>query len=153
MCLTDFLSQLYVPLFIIFYVIYFLYIFYIYILFMLMQVGRRDIKLIILDSIAALLRSDHSSTAAGGSDTAAALTARGELLGQQAAVLKSIAEAHRIPVIVTNQVSMFSDMLYNVLYNMLCHFSYVCITETICKQVDSFFSVKLDGRNCFVSSH
>eukprot|EP00878_Enallax_costatus_P039771 GHUV01045674.1.p1 GENE.GHUV01045674.1~~GHUV01045674.1.p1 ORF type:complete len:163 (+),score=45.16 GHUV01045674.1:302-790(+) len=63
------------------------------------QVARRDMKLIILDSIAALLRTDHAGV------ESAAITARGELLGQQAAVLKSIAEAHRIPVVVTNQVT------------------------------------------------
>eukprot|EP00878_Enallax_costatus_P014034 GHUV01014676.1.p1 GENE.GHUV01014676.1~~GHUV01014676.1.p1 ORF type:complete len:342 (+),score=88.81 GHUV01014676.1:305-1330(+) len=64
-----------------------------------LEVARRDMKLIILDSIAALLRTDHAGV------ESAAITARGELLGQQAAVLKSIAEAHRIPVVVTNQVT------------------------------------------------
>jgi RecA/RadA recombinase len=64
-----------------------------------MQVPQRDVKLVILDSIAALLRTEF------GGGEAAALAARGEVLGQQAAVLKSVAEANRIPVVVTNQVS------------------------------------------------
>lgn len=59
---------------------------------------QRDIKLIVLDSVAALLRTEF------GGGEAAALAARGELLGQQAAALKSVAEANRIPVVVTNQV-------------------------------------------------
>jgi RecA/RadA recombinase len=63
-----------------------------------MQVPQRDVKLVILDSIAALLRTEF------GGGEAAALAARGEMLGQQAAVLKSVAEANRIPVVVTNQV-------------------------------------------------
>lgn len=62
------------------------------------QVPQRDVKLIILDSIAALLRTEF------GGGEAAALAARGEMLGQQAAVLKAVAEANRIPVVVTNQV-------------------------------------------------
>ena len=63
-----------------------------------MQVPRLDIKLIVLDSVAALLRTEF------GGGEASALAARGELLGQQAALLKAVAEAHRIPVVVTNQV-------------------------------------------------
>jgi RecA/RadA recombinase len=63
-----------------------------------LQVPQRDVKLIILDSIAALLRTEF------GGREATALAARGEMLGQQAAVLKAVAEANRIPVVVTNQV-------------------------------------------------
>jgi RecA/RadA recombinase len=65
-----------------------------------LQVPQRDVKLIILDSIAALLRTEF------GGGEAAALAARGEMLGQQAAVLKAVAEANRIPVVVTNQVGL-----------------------------------------------
>jgi hypothetical protein len=61
-------------------------------------VAQRDVKLIVLDSIAALLRTEF------GGGEAAALAARGERLGQQAALLKAVAEANRIPVVVTNQV-------------------------------------------------
>jgi len=65
------------------------------------QVANRDIKAILLDSAAALLRADlHNSNDPMG----AALAARGELLGRQAAALKMLAEANRIPVVVTNQV-------------------------------------------------
>lgn len=64
----------------------------------LVQVPQLDIKLIVLDSIAALLRTEF------GGGEAAALAARGEMLGQQAALLKAVAEANRIPVVVTNQV-------------------------------------------------
>jgi RecA/RadA recombinase len=63
-----------------------------------MQVAQRDVKLVLLDSIAALLRTEL-----GGGD-ASALAARGEQLGRQATALKVLAEAHRIPVVVTNQV-------------------------------------------------
>lgn len=62
-------------------------------------VPQRDVKLIVLDSIAALLRTEF------GGGQADALAARGEMLGQQAAVLKAVAEANRIPVLVTNQVT------------------------------------------------
>lgn len=55
-------------------------------------------KLIVLDSIAALLRTEF------GGGEAAALAARGEALGQHASALKAVAEAARIPVVVTNQV-------------------------------------------------
>jgi RecA/RadA recombinase len=63
------------------------------------QVAQRDVKLVLLDSIAALLRTEM-----GGGD-ASALAVRGEQLGRQATALKVLAEAHRIPVVVTNQVS------------------------------------------------
>jgi RecA/RadA recombinase len=67
---------------------------------LLTQVAQRDVKLVLLDSIAALLRTEL-----GGGD-ASALAARGEQLGRQATALKVLAEAHRIPVVVTNQVRM-----------------------------------------------
>mmetsp|Transcript_13067 Transcript_13067/g.15767 ORF Transcript_13067/g.15767 Transcript_13067/m.15767 type:complete len:505 (+) Transcript_13067:671-2185(+) len=57
---------------------------------------KKNIKLIIVDSIAALLRAEFSS---------ANLIQRQELLGQQAARLKFLSESFSIPVIVTNQVT------------------------------------------------
>lgn len=63
-----------------------------------LQVAQRDVKLVLLDSVAALLRTEL-----GGGD-ASALAARGEQLGRQAIALKVLAEQHRIPVVVTNQV-------------------------------------------------
>lgn len=62
------------------------------------QIAQRDIKLLVLDSIAATVRTEF------GGGEAAALAARGELLGRQGAILKSLAETNRIPVLVTNQV-------------------------------------------------
>ncbi|WIA20431.1 hypothetical protein OEZ85_004844 [Tetradesmus obliquus] len=62
-------------------------------------VAQRDVKLVLLDSVAALLRTEL-----GGGD-ASALAARGEQLGRQAIALKVLAEQHRIPVVVTNQVT------------------------------------------------
>lgn len=55
-------------------------------------------KLVLLDSVAALLRTEHSG------DAASAMAARGDQLGRQATALKVLAEQHRIPVVVTNQV-------------------------------------------------
>ena len=56
-----------------------------------------NVKLVIIDSIAALARAEY-----GGSGRTAE---RQELLGEQASRLKALAEAFRIPVIVTNQVT------------------------------------------------
>ncbi len=41
----------------------------------------------------------------------AAMKGRTEVLGQAAAILKSLAEDHRIPVLITNQVSYCKHML------------------------------------------
>jgi len=54
------------------------------------------IKLVIIDSIAALARSDFGS---------GNVVERQKLLGQQASRLKFLAESFRIPVLVTNQVT------------------------------------------------
>ncbi|GAQ85938.1 putative DNA repair protein RAD51 [Klebsormidium nitens] len=56
---------------------------------------REKAKLIVLDSVAALVRSEY------GHDQ---LQQRQDLLGRQAALLKYLAETFRIPVVVTNQV-------------------------------------------------
>jgi hypothetical protein len=58
-----------------------------------------SVRLIIIDSIAALARSDFGAGAGGGS-----LADRQAMLSQQAARLKQLAETFRIPVLVTNQV-------------------------------------------------
>ncbi|GAB4819790.1 hypothetical protein N2152v2_006836 [Parachlorella kessleri] len=58
-------------------------------------------RLIIVDSIAALARSDYGAGAGPGST----LADRQALLSQQAARLKQLAETFRIPVLVTNQVT------------------------------------------------
>lgn len=62
------------------------------------QVPQLGAKLVVLDSVAALLRAEL-----GGGGRQAALE-RSELVGRQAAALKALAERHRIPVVVTNQV-------------------------------------------------
>lgn len=59
-------------------------------------VVQRGIVLVLVDSIAALLRSDMSERSQ--------LLERQQLLGRQAAALKQLAERHKIPVVVTNQV-------------------------------------------------
>jgi DNA repair protein RadA len=59
-------------------------------------IEARDVKLVVIDSIAALLRLDYQ-----GRELVAE---RQELLGRQAAALKFLAEKHNIPVLVTNQV-------------------------------------------------
>lgn len=53
-------------------------------------------QLIVIDSIAALARTDYG--ARGVAD-------RQRMLGQQASRLKALAESFRIPVLVTNQVT------------------------------------------------
>lgn len=63
----------------------------------LSQIAERGIKLVIVDSVAALVRSEY-----GDKDK---LLERQELLGRQAASLKRLAEQYRIPVVVTNQVT------------------------------------------------
>jgi RecA/RadA recombinase len=78
-----------------------------------LQVPQRDVQLIILDSIAALLRTADLSSGGGGTSGGdggpAALAARGEALGLAASVLKAVAESNRIPVVVTNQVGCGGD--------------------------------------------
>jgi RecA/RadA recombinase len=59
-------------------------------------ISAREVKLVVIDSIAALLRLDFQGRERLGE--------RQELLGQQAAALKLLAERHNIPVLVTNQV-------------------------------------------------
>jgi len=61
------------------------------------QIAARDIQLVVLDSVAALLRLDFGE--------AKQTLQRQEHLGQQAVTLKRLAEEHRIPVVVTNQVT------------------------------------------------
>ena len=56
---------------------------------------ERGAKLVIIDSIAALLRAEFGRDQVGE---------RQALLGQQASRLKLLAEAFRIPIVVTNQV-------------------------------------------------
>lgn len=60
------------------------------------QVPARDIQLVVLDSVAALLRHDLGERSQ--------LLQRQEQLGSIAVALKRMAELHRIPVLVTNQV-------------------------------------------------
>ncbi|DBB05144.1 TPA: hypothetical protein ACH3X3_010395 [Trebouxia sp. C0006] len=55
-----------------------------------------NVKLVVVDSIAALARSEFSRDK---------IVDRQQLLGQQAAILKSLAETFRIPVVVVNQVT------------------------------------------------
>ncbi|KAL3147194.1 DNA repair protein RAD51 [Trebouxia sp. C0010 RCD-2024] len=55
-----------------------------------------NIKLVLVDSIAALARSEFSRDK---------VVDRQQMLGQQAAILKSLAETFRIPVVVVNQVT------------------------------------------------
>ena len=62
-----------------------------------MQIAARDIQLVVLDSVAALLRLDFGE--------ARQTLQRQEHLGQQAVTLKRLAEEHRIPLVVTNQVT------------------------------------------------
>jgi RecA/RadA recombinase len=59
-------------------------------------VAQHGIVLVIIDSIAALLRSDMGERAQ--------LLERQQHLGRQAAALKQLAERNKIPVLVTNQV-------------------------------------------------
>jgi hypothetical protein len=59
-------------------------------------VPARDIQLVVLDSVAALLRHDLGERSQ--------LMQRQEQLGTIAVALKRMAELHRIPVLVTNQV-------------------------------------------------
>ncbi|OAE35671.1 hypothetical protein AXG93_1154s1250 [Marchantia polymorpha subsp. ruderalis] len=61
---------------------------------------ERSARLIVIDSVAALLQSEY------GRDR---IIERQEMLGQQATILKFLAEAFRIPVLVTNQVRTKSD--------------------------------------------
>lgn len=58
---------------------------------------ERGAKLVIVDSIAALMRSEFGREK---------LVERQALLGAQASKLKQLAEAFRIPIVVTNQVTM-----------------------------------------------
>jgi RAD51-like protein 1 len=62
-----------------------------------LQIGPREIQLVVLDSVAALLRLDYGEV----NQT----LQRQEHLGQQAVTLKRLAEEHRIPIVVTNQVT------------------------------------------------
>ena len=78
-----------------------------------------NIKLIIIDSIAALVRADFgggssigsfgtTTTNSGVSTSATApsvMAARQQMLGQQASRLKFLADTFRIPILVTNQVT------------------------------------------------
>jgi hypothetical protein len=59
-------------------------------------IEAREVRLVVIDSIAALLRLDFQGREGMGE--------RQELLGRQAAALKLLAERHNIPVLVTNQV-------------------------------------------------
>ncbi|KAL3683751.1 hypothetical protein R1sor_001773 [Riccia sorocarpa] len=61
---------------------------------------ERSAKLIVIDSVAALMQSEF------GRDR---IFERQELLGQQASMLKFLAESFRMPVIVTNQVRTKGD--------------------------------------------
>ncbi|KAL0050684.1 hypothetical protein WJX82_005123 [Trebouxia sp. C0006] len=56
-----------------------------------------NVKLVVVDSIAALARSEFSRDK---------IVDRQQLLGQQAAILKSLAETFRIPVVVVNQTQL-----------------------------------------------
>ncbi|DBB01626.1 TPA: DNA repair protein RAD51 [Trebouxia sp. C0004] len=55
-----------------------------------------NVKLVLVDSIAALARSEFSRDK---------IVDRQQILGQQAAILKSLAETFRIPVVVVNHVT------------------------------------------------
>lgn len=55
-----------------------------------------SVKLVLVDSIAALARSEFNRNK---------IVDRQQMLGQQAAILKSLAETFRIPVVVVNQVT------------------------------------------------
>ena len=62
------------------------------------QVPRRGARLVVLDSVAALLRAELGAGRQAARE-------RAELVGLQAAALKALAERHRVPVVVTNQVT------------------------------------------------
>ncbi|RDD37656.1 DNA repair protein RAD51-like protein 2 [Trichoplax sp. H2] len=57
---------------------------------------KRNVKLIIVDSIASPVRKEFDRTSS---------TQRGQILSKQAAILKRIAEAFSIPIIITNQIT------------------------------------------------
>ncbi|GBF98527.1 DNA repair protein RAD51 [Raphidocelis subcapitata] len=63
------------------------------------QVPQTGARLVVLDSVAALLRGGELG---GGREQ---MLERSEHVGRQAAALKVLAERHRIPVVVTNQVT------------------------------------------------
>eukprot|EP00854_Cymbomonas_tetramitiformis_P015600 gene15600-18495_t len=74
---------------------------------------ERRVKLILLDSVAALPRAEYGS----GKE---AIVQRQEALGQLASTLKALAEAFGIPVVVTNQVTTTGDLHHNELLSKEC---------------------------------
>lgn len=62
-------------------------------------VDTLDIKLIVVDSIASLVRKEFDTRQKNGN------VKRAALLCKQATILKCIAECYRIPVVVTNQIT------------------------------------------------
>ena len=64
------------------------------------ELERRNIGLVVLDSIAMLARLEHDSRA---------MIARQKLLAEQSSLLKQAAERFGIPVVVTNQVTAGTD--------------------------------------------
>ncbi|XP_065883487.1 DNA repair protein RAD51 homolog 2-like isoform X2 [Dysidea avara] len=65
------------------------------------MVDSRNIKLIVVDSIASLVRKEFDVRRNEG------ISKRSALLSKQASILKSIAESYGIPVVVTNQITRF----------------------------------------------
>ncbi|KXZ49492.1 hypothetical protein GPECTOR_21g718 [Gonium pectorale] len=65
-------------------------------------------RLVVLDSIAALARTEYGNTAAGagtGGGLVGSIMERQQVLGRMASQLKALAESLRLPVLVTNQVT------------------------------------------------
>ncbi|KAG0614936.1 hypothetical protein M758_5G002000 [Ceratodon purpureus] len=59
------------------------------------SIRQHGVRLLVIDSVAALVQSEY------GYDR---IIQRQEILGKQASILKHLAEVHRMPIIVTNQV-------------------------------------------------
>ncbi len=59
-------------------------------------VGEQRIQLVVLDSIASLMRLDLGEAGQAGE--------RSEVIGRHGALLKRVAERYKIPVVITNQV-------------------------------------------------